>query len=491
MSIDRFGPPAPDVLRRWTTAGLAVPALLAALYYCWRIQIPLEVGYNEPWNAWHALRWAAGGPLYPDPNDLVFVNYPPLSFVLIGGLVRLGADPVITGRILSLVAVPIVAVAAASVVRSLGGGRAAATLAATWWTAALLVGFSTYVGMNDPSLPAMVPMSIGFALFVRAEHRSGSLLPGLAVMLLAGFFKHNVVALPVGALLWVWSTRPRRAVVPTLLAAAAAAAGLAVCVHLYGWAFVEQMTMPRQMSLARAFTSLETPPWPAVAFAVVVCGFCARRGGDRPWAILLVTAIVTFLLQRSGDGVSNNAQLELVFAAAVGFGLASDRVVERTFDRRGALLVALGFAAIFAKEAWSFASGPFLLPLSPAFRADIDRRSAAFEREVARVAALPGTIACDRMSICLRAGRPFVYDPFGVHCHLVTGRWSEAEVAAAVARRGIVFVTTDPEAVWPSRRGVWPWDAFRPSGGHEPTEKAPGVPAGSAFPLVLPPASRL
>src|SRR6201986_1965978 len=58
---------------------------------------------NEGWNAAHALRWLAGGPLYPAKDSLMINNYPPLSFYLVGGLTRLTHDAVIAGRLLAAV----------------------------------------------------------------------------------------------------------------------------------------------------------------------------------------------------------------------------------------------------------------------------------------------------------------------------------------------------------------------------------------------------
>ncbi|WP_165498206.1 glycosyltransferase family 39 protein [Siculibacillus lacustris] len=432
--------------------GCAILCLACTVYYLWRIPIPIEVGYNEPWNAWHALRWAHGLTLYPDPADLIIQNYPPLSFVLIGSLARLGADPVLVGRILSLLAVPVVAAAAFSVVRDLGGSRPAAALAALWWCTALLAGFSTYVGMNDPSVLTVAIMAVGFALFVRADARGRTGSAGLAVMVVAGFFKHNVVTLPVTAVIWMATTRGRRAVPPIVLAVLAAAGGLILCRVIWGPSFVDQMTMPRDMSWARAFASLETPPWPAFALALVGLIPARRERPARLILILMATAVPVFLLQRSGEGVSKNAQLELVFAAAVGLGWASDRLVDRAGgSRRAGRLIALAFAAIFAKEAWSFAAGPFPLPLSSTFRADIAGRETVLAAEIERVRAMPATTVCWQMMVCVRAGQPFLYDPFGVHSFQVTGRWSRERIDAAVAARGLVFVDIDPRVAWPRR----------------------------------------
>src|SRR5471032_3023495 len=81
---------------------LAVLALLARNVLAIPVLAPLDP--NEGWNAAHALAAMAGGALYPPLQSLMVNNYPPLSFYIVGELGRLTGDPVIAGRILSLIA---------------------------------------------------------------------------------------------------------------------------------------------------------------------------------------------------------------------------------------------------------------------------------------------------------------------------------------------------------------------------------------------------
>ncbi|NVN31400.1 hypothetical protein HUK83_13805, partial [Endobacter medicaginis] len=67
------------------------------------MQIPLD--YNEGWNAGFAARavMPGTGPLYPGPDTLVFNNYPPLGFLIVGAAGRwLVGDMIVAGRIIAL-----------------------------------------------------------------------------------------------------------------------------------------------------------------------------------------------------------------------------------------------------------------------------------------------------------------------------------------------------------------------------------------------------
>src|SRR3954452_21315861 len=76
---------------------LAGLAALVIVWPIWRAGLPLEIWGNEGWNAYNADA-AAAGHLYPPPDALIGNNYPPLSFLLIGGLARQFGDALYIGR---------------------------------------------------------------------------------------------------------------------------------------------------------------------------------------------------------------------------------------------------------------------------------------------------------------------------------------------------------------------------------------------------------
>jgi hypothetical protein len=98
-----------------------VPILSSGFYY--------QRNYNEGWNAYHALRAAAGEPLYAGDARHP-VNYPFLSFYIVAWLKPLFGDVLIIGRALSLAALAWVTAGCFLVVRRLGGERLDALLAA-------------------------------------------------------------------------------------------------------------------------------------------------------------------------------------------------------------------------------------------------------------------------------------------------------------------------------------------------------------------------
>ena len=63
--------------------------------------------------------------------------------------------------------------------------------------------------------------------------------------------------------------------------------------------------------------------------------------------------------------------------------------------------------------------------------------------ETARIAAMPGPVVCPVMTVCYRAGKPFVFDAFAVDQRLKTGKLSPAELKRRIGELGIRFVEVD------------------------------------------------
>ncbi len=153
-------------------------AVLAAVFLAWpiwRIGFAVELSRNEPWNAWFTDRLLAGGSPYPSAVELVVNNYPPLSFYLTALAAKLTGDTILAGRLIALFSTGLTALAAGLCIRALGGSRAAAAFGGFWLLATLSRFFTLYVGVHDPSLPALALMGLGLAYFLHRMRAAGPL----------------------------------------------------------------------------------------------------------------------------------------------------------------------------------------------------------------------------------------------------------------------------------------------------------------------------
>jgi len=109
----------------WT---LYVIATWSFAWPVYRAFLNVEIEINEGWNAYFADAAMGKMPLYPSADQLITNNYPPLSFYIVGLLGRFVGDPVLAGRLLSLLAMVAIATAIVLSVRRLGGSAVAATV---------------------------------------------------------------------------------------------------------------------------------------------------------------------------------------------------------------------------------------------------------------------------------------------------------------------------------------------------------------------------
>jgi hypothetical protein len=433
------------------TAALAVLTAIYSAWPVWRALFPLEIDLDEPWNAFQAQIVLEGGPLYPDARSLIVNNYPPLSFYATSALARLGLDPADAGRLLSLAATVVTALAAGAGVRLLGGSRIGATVAGLWFMATCARFFDGYVGKNDPHLPATAIALVALTWFLHRAARGRAVEPAIVLMVVAGFYKHSLLATPATALLWLALKDWRLSLRAALVGVAAAAAGLALCVAAYGQDFISQLLFyAREHSLERALGGLGQLQWVAPALIVCLVWWWHDRDTEaaRFTRLFVAVAFVVHFLQKFGQGVGVNAQFELVAATAIGLGLAFDRIAAVPWvQRRGAgRAQAVVLAVLIIRLLVSTRNEPYLTVFSPQFRAGFDANSAVMAREVERVRSLPGPVACTVPTVCRLAGKAFVYDDFAMDQRVNTGKLTAAELTARLQAQGIRREVIDPRA---------------------------------------------
>jgi hypothetical protein len=443
--------PAAARLQTILIYAIAVLAALFLVWPVWRAFLPMEIWGNEGWNAYQAdaaMRGAAQ--LYPPTEGLIANNYPPLSYYVMGWLGRAFGDALYVGRAVSILSTLAIGAAAAAVVRQFGGSRAGALIAGFWFVATLARFFEFYVGMNEPQLFGLAVMSTGFAWFWKRHADGRAVEPAVLVMVLAGFIKHNFITLPLVALLWLWLDNWRLGLRAAITGAAAAALGLAICAFMFAPYFIPDMLFPRTYHFARAFSTIGRLQFilPAMVLWAVWAWHARGTRAARFTALLIGIALPLCLLQKSGAGVDENAQFELIFATAVGIGIAYEGLLRDPLHTGwspqviSAVVLGILIVRLLISSRLEFAYVLF----SPQYRAQAVEHAAVTRAEAARTAAIPGPVACSNLVVCRMAGKPFVYDHFYVTQLFETGRMTLQQVDQYARRKAIVKDNTDPRA---------------------------------------------
>ena len=429
-------------------------AILGAFYLVWplwRIGFPLDANRNEGWHAWYIDAVTQGLPLYPGPDEMRVNNYPPLSFILTSAVARLTGDAILAGRLLSLASLFVIMAAAGMAVRALGGSRTAAAFGAFWLFATLTQFFQYYVGVNDPSLLAIALMGLGLAYFLRCLQKGRAVEPAIALMVIAGFFKHNFPGIPVVALIWLAFIHKKAALRATIFGALLCVIGVSLCVAAFGTNFLNEMLMPREVTVGHILSAVNRLQWiaPAVAVWALWAWPNRRQPAAQFTALLIAMTLLNGLYTAAGAGVTYNAYLAVTFASAIAVGLAVEGIAATGLGRRftpHAVTIAIIVVLLLRIVLWPRYEY-YLVLTSPQFREEYRQYSNALNSEIARVRAIPGPVACEPLIVCYRAGKDFVYERYWVEQLIATGRWTKDSVDKALRERKIRLEMPDPNGV--------------------------------------------
>ncbi len=429
-------------------AALLAAASTAIVFCCYRASLPLEIDPNEAWNAWQSKSLAG---LYPTADALTVNNYPPLYFYLLHAFSSLGVEEIYAGRAISVFASLALMFFVYRATLILGAGRLAACIGAIWFLATLAGVYTGYVGMNDPHLPGLTVMCAGFTWFIATANKGRPAEPAVLLMVLAGFIKHSLIAIPATALIWQAFDRPREATRTAAFGAAVCAAGLLVCRVIYGGAFFEQLMLPRAVGWKNVHLALAyaAPLSGAAAICIAWLVYDRRSRLVQKIAVLLAITFISGFVQSLGDGLDVNAYFELLFALAIGIGMAFSKIQAWPASAPRAAGIRLAFAAVLLTAlAFSSQGEPYKFAFSREFRGDVVENVDAVRTETRRLKKIPGSISCSVMLVCYWAGKPFVWDDFAMRERVATGRWTEAELKRQARRHRIRFETIDDRTVW-------------------------------------------
>lgn len=425
---------------RIAVATLALLAALAFAYPCVRVFAGFEIDYNEGWNAFLQSLVLTGASPYTEAGPLFFNNYPPLSFYLVGGLGAVLGDPVLAGRLLSILAVVTIIASCGIVVRKAGGARADAWLASAT-CCGLFNAFATdYLGVDDPQLLAQGFLCAGFAVYASGR-ATPARLSLVALLFAAGLLtKHNVLALPVVVTLHaLWRSPPRARWTFLAVGLGLIAAATLVIQLAFGPAFFKLLLSPRIYDATRGFLltvevliRIQTPLAVAALFLLLTRStpIKGKVGAYLAGSLLLGMGFA------GGAGVDINIYFDTMIAVAMACGLAA------TWLRQHGRLPAAAPAALAI-----LANAGVILMLPQTFGriavdalGDYAERERLFAEDIAYLKTIPGGAVCESMLLCYRAGKGVWVDPYNTLQATLTGRLPPDQLVGMLRRREVTVM---------------------------------------------------
>lgn len=388
-----------------------------ALGRLWWLPAHASLNINEGWNAGHVARAFGPGSLYPAPDALQANNYPPLSFLVLELARRLVGDTVVAGRIVSLISQVAVGGAIYVIVARLTASRRWAIAGAMLFAGFGVTVLRPYLAMNDPQWLAQAALAWAMVLIVpralAARAAPEPVLAAATLIVLAVLIKHNIVAVPLAATIWLWFADRRALAIWIATGALLATVAGAVLFGIWGSTVFTDVLAPARSYSALRMLSHGVPLLLFVApGALAARPLVAASRDDRRLLLPLLlvgTALPIGIIQRSGDGVDVNAIFDTAFALTIA--------------------VATGCALRPGERGrwFALATVPALALVPVAASADLREligRDAAVRHWrpfTARIAAARGPVACDDQAVCYWAGRQSALDFFALKQRLLKG----------------------------------------------------------------------
>ncbi|HEX7883349.1 MAG TPA: hypothetical protein VF499_11495 [Afipia sp.] len=430
---------------------LGLVAVLSIIGPFYRSFFLFDINLNEAWYAYHAQSILRAQPLYPSLNELTTNNYPPLSFYTLAALMKVTDNPIWAGRMLSFIALSIVTLNIFLILRTLSVSRLFAMIATVTYFATMNRLCDNFVWVNDYQMVAHAFMTTGLLWFVRDFTAGRRWYVGpTAIMALAGFFKHNLLAIPTAALLLLWKRNWIDALRYAVLGLVLATAGFVACIIYFGADFTANLFAARPWTLFRGLKAFEELGKVPVQFIIWIIYATTVRDGARGRVIntLVVTSALESIITRGAEEVHYNAGFDFLIALHLGFGAALIRISElQMLNRWKPSIVLAGLLAIIASRlVFGGPNDAFHVLYNASFRERIALAATTTNAEVNRVRALPGAVFCESTLICFLANKPFLIDPVNIRLRMQIGALPRDTLERLLSSRQITYVDVNPQA---------------------------------------------
>jgi hypothetical protein len=416
-----------------------------------------ERNYNEGWNIYNTERLVHRDLVYDD-NYWRVNNYPIGSFLVIAGVNCLIDDLLLSGRIVALVSFATIGLLAAVAIRRFGGERIDAVFGVGCVLGFCYLVAPAWIIVDDPQTLGEAAMMGGLVSYLSRPPDRIGLLRTACLVVLAGFIKHNVLAVPVAITLDLAIRSPRR--LPFWLASCAgfAAGFLGLTQIVAGGTFIDHLLSPRIFTWygvryhLMKYLRLFKFPLVMVVFGAWLI-FPARRFVLAGWG---VTSICLATIFSGFEGASYNMFQD----AAVFLGVASAvlfcelRKAVAGSGRFGWLVPAV--VALFLAQPILARTPNTLFQLSQTGALLESNRQAeqTFLVDAKYISDARGPAICESLLLCYVAGQPFIVDPFNSRQYILAGKLDEAQLTRRIAAHQFAVIQLradicdDPTTAW-------------------------------------------
>ena len=405
----------------------------------------VEVNYNEGWNAYNAQTAAGHLPLYATKYNWTTVNYPALSFYVIGYLSHFLGDPVLLGRLISLMSLLISCVFVALIVKRLTARWGPAIFGGAFCLALFCGVAPRYVGMNDPQMFAHPFFLAGLWLYLGGAG-TNLLIAGIAALfVLGGNIKHNLLPAPIAVFFDLFIVSRSKVARFMLFSVVFLGASIAINTLVGGPFFITQLLMPRDYSFLRAlklsifdYTSLQIP----LVISLVWSIWQLRDKKFRIISLYFFASLLVGIAFKGGAGVSYNSYFDNFLAMSIIMGLSLDLAWQAASSLgKGNAWRLVPPLMIYSSVIYTFVLSPYVNV--PKHLSQLPERERKFEAEVSFLASRPGPAICESLLLCYYSGKPYLFDPFNGTMLVKFKKLNAQEIVQQIAEKRFGTIQTD------------------------------------------------
>lgn len=432
----------PDLVFRLVVAALGASCALGIAHLLGVIALHVPFDPNEGWNAFYAQLAMTRGTPYPAEGGFLVNNYPPISFYLVGGLGWALGDNIIAGRIISLLAMLVVAFGVGVAARLMGTSRAQALFVGLLLVSSIFL-TSDYAGMNDPQLLGHAVAIWGLVAIVLKPRTAGAMVLAALVFTLAFFVKHNLISLPISLAAWLFLRDRRHALIFTTSGFLFLLLAVGIFQGAFGTSFFHQIVSARIYDFRGFWNTASTWfVWATVPLcAALLLALIARRDQFATLTLLYAgISTLSGLLLLGGSGVDANALFDADIALSLCVALVLNRLENTTWSVVAAFVCCLPLVFLLRTLNGEWTSiGYWLHPMAD------ERRTSA--EEISLLRRSRGPILCEMLSLCYWAEKTAQVDVFNTDQRIRAGEESPDRLVQLIRARRYSIIqleTLDP-----------------------------------------------
>jgi hypothetical protein len=394
------------------------------------------IDYNEGVMAYFSQEAICHGPLYQPPEAFVLNNYPPLSFYVTGTMGSMVGDLIIGGRIAAMAGFFVTAVMMSLAISRYTQSAYLSAVAGILFLGYMCIYHAEYVGMNDPQWMAHAFMMTGFVVFLYNPGSRAALLSSIVLMVLSGFIKHNLIAMPLAIALWLYLHDRRRFYEWLIFSLVLLTTALLVMRSVYGEDFLGDLFLaPRVYRVGLiARVGLWLTPLIIYAVASVALFVLDSRREVRLLLIASVLSLVWGVFISGGSGVAYNAIFDFIIVSFIASAVAVDSLA-KSVKAKIDCNIHVVLLAVLILSLPVLLKTPYELFLTKEYLKGLPQLEKQSGEDIRFLAEFPDPVMCENLAFSYWAGKSFSFDFFTTGQKLQTGKMAVAVLRDLVQRK--------------------------------------------------------